>query len=95
VDWRRLESDEAFLTLFDRQSGAAGQEIASIEKQIFDLVLQDPVKLATLKGLRMGLLRVQEVVSELAAEEDRQRKAEILEATPRPRPADDPFPPIF
>lgn len=94
MDWRRLETDETFLELYDRERGAVGREIASLERQIFDLTITDPVQLGLLKGRRSGLLLVADFVSQLARQEEAEREQRILESA-APRPSESPFPRIF
>jgi len=98
VNWRRLESDADFQELFAR--GPLEEDLRALERQIFDPLTVDPVKLAELKGRRLGILRVLEVVT-AKADQERGVQAGFHPGDPtagevvRLRPSDSPLPSIL
>lgn len=91
MNWRSLESNPDFQELFAR--GPLREDLQSLERQILDPLTADPVKLAELKGRRLGILRVLEVVT-AKAEQERGAAPPSGEVA-RMRPSDSPFPSIL
>jgi len=68
MSWMELLNSEQFRLLYE-EGGQAFERIRSIERVVFEHATTDLAELAAMKGERLGILKVYEMVNNLAMEE--------------------------